>query len=61
MGWNAPRKSLELGRPGGLACTSSNKDLHFLFDSSLDYNTIAKTAAGNDLVRSDEFSRRLVA
>ena len=45
-GWNAPRKSLELVHPTGLASTSPNKDLHISFEPSPDYGGIAKAAAG---------------
>ena len=45
-GWNAPRKSLELVHPGGLASASPSKDLHISFEPSPDYCGIAKAAAG---------------
>lgn len=46
QGWNAPRKSLELVHPIGLASTSPNEDLHISFEPSPDYGGIAKAAAG---------------
>ena len=45
-GWNAPRKSLELVHPAGLASTSPNEDLHISLEPSPDYGGIAKAAAG---------------
>ena len=45
-GWNAPRKSLELVHPDGLASASPSQDLHISFEPSPDYGGIAKAAAG---------------
>jgi len=53
VGWNAPRKSLELVHPDGLASTSKNKDLHISFDPSPEYGGIAKAAAGDNFSGSE--------
>lgn len=51
-GWNAPRKSLELVHPTGLASISPNKDLHISLEPSPDYGGIAKAAAGESFGES---------
>lgn len=46
LGWNAPRRSLELVQPSEQASKASNKEMHISFDPSPDYGGIAKAAAG---------------
>lgn len=48
-GWNAPRRSLLLVHPDGLASKASNEDIALSFEPSPDYAGIAKAAAGGDI------------
>lgn len=49
VGWNAPRKSLELVHPHGLGSKVSNKEIHISFDPTPDYAGIAVAAAGGKI------------
>ncbi|RMZ84304.1 hypothetical protein DV738_g505, partial [Chaetothyriales sp. CBS 135597] len=46
-GWNAPRNSLTLVHPDGLAAKGTNEDLHISFAPTPDYSGIARAASGN--------------
>ena len=46
VGWNAPRRSLELVQPSEEALQASNKEMHISLDPSPDYGGIARAAAG---------------
>ncbi|KAF2664170.1 acetolactate synthase [Microthyrium microscopicum] len=48
-GWHAPRRSLLLVHPEGMASKASRKDMNLDFDPSPDYGGIAKAAAGGEL------------
>ncbi|KAI1092406.1 thiamine diphosphate-binding protein [Rostrohypoxylon terebratum] len=48
-GWNAPRKSMLLVHPDGLASKATNEDINISFNPVPDYSGIAKAAAGGDL------------
>jgi thiamine pyrophosphate-dependent acetolactate synthase large subunit-like protein len=45
-GWNAPRNSMNLVHPDGLAFQATNEELHISFEPSPDYSWIAKAASG---------------
>jgi thiamine pyrophosphate-dependent acetolactate synthase large subunit-like protein len=45
-GWNAPRNSMNLVHPDGLAFKASNEELHISLEPSPDYSGIAKAASG---------------
>ena len=48
-GWNAPRKSLNLVHPEGLASERSNREIHLAIDCPLPaYADMARAAAGNE-------------
>jgi len=46
VGWNAPRKSLQLVHPHGLGSQVSNEELNISFTPSPYYPDIAKGASG---------------
>ena len=46
VGWNAPRKSLELVHPKGEGSKVDNRALNISFAPTPDYSGIAKAAAG---------------
>ncbi|KAI1496891.1 thiamine pyrophosphate enzyme, N-terminal TPP binding domain-containing protein [Biscogniauxia marginata] len=48
-GWNAPKASMLLVHPDGLASQATNEDIHISFEPDPDYAGIAKAAAGGDL------------
>lgn len=47
-GWNAPKRSLLLVHPDGLASTATNGELNISFTPTPDYAGIAKAAAGGN-------------
>lgn len=49
LGWNAPRRSMELVHPNGLGANSTNEEINISFDPVPDYSGIAKAAAGGNL------------
>ena len=49
-GWNAPRKSLLLVHPDGLASKATNEEISISFDPVPDYGGIAKAAAAGDVL-----------
>ena len=46
LGWNAPRKSLELVHPTGAGSKVDNRALNISFSPTPDYSGIAKAASG---------------
>lgn len=48
-GWNAPKRSLLLVHPDGLASTATNEEMNISFAPTPDYAGIAKAAAGGNL------------
>jgi hypothetical protein len=49
-GWNAPRRSLLLVHPDGLAAAATNDELNISIDNPMpDFGGIAKAAAGGDM------------
>lgn len=48
LGWNAPRKSLQLVHPTGEGSKVDNRELNISFAPSPDYSGIAKAAAGGE-------------
>jgi len=48
VGWNAPRKSLELVHPTGEGSKVDNKALNISFAPTPDYSGIAKAASGHE-------------
>jgi hypothetical protein len=50
IGWNAPKKSLLLVHPDGLASKATNEELNISLVPAPDYSGIAKAAAGGQLL-----------
>lgn len=48
IGWNAPRKSLELVHPQGEGSKVDNKALNISFAPTPDYSGIARAASGGE-------------
>lgn len=54
IGWNAPRKSLELVHPDGLAVKAQDVDLNISIAPAPDYGGIAKAATGHSMKGMDQ-------
>ena len=49
IGWNAPRKSMLLVHPDGLAAKATNEEINISFDPTPDYAGIAAAAGAGDV------------